>query len=155
MCVCALSFKVPWIFCYLTFLCSNCSNFFFFFTSGKIKLFIGKTFLFLNLYACVYRCGNVHVLIQGESLTGCPMQNQVENQLTLKYMECKVSHLTFWQPTMGRKVRLLHILILEADLLYCFCQHPHVGEYVVTTLKKVWHIKWVWSLRWSAGFVVL
>lgn len=108
--------------------------FFFFFTSGKIKLFIGKTFLFLNLYACVYHCGDVHVLIQGESLTGCPMQNQVENQLTLKYMECKVSHLTFWQPTMGRKVQLLHILILEADLLYCFCQHPHVGEYIVTTL---------------------
>ncbi|KAI8524752.1 hypothetical protein RHMOL_Rhmol13G0173500 [Rhododendron molle] len=34
---------------------------------------------------------------------GCPMQNQVENQLTLKYMECKVSHPTFWQLTMGKK----------------------------------------------------
>jgi hypothetical protein len=70
--------------------------------------------------------------------SGFPMQNLEENQLILKYMECKESHLMFWLLTMEKKVRKLTGVVFNKLLCVNDCMCLPI---IITFLLIDWFVK--------------
>jgi len=101
-------------------------------------------FRYQNCFFAVYAVDEVYVdlgdlvwLYDGFG-SGFPMQNLEENQLILKYMECKESHLMFWLLTMEKKVRKLTGVVFNK--LHCVndCMCLPI---IITFLLIDWFVK--------------